>query len=293
MPDLDRALELLDAGRRAEQFGALDVAIESFSEASQCDDPATCAEALARLADAHRSRADWSAALAAARRAQQIARSARLDALLAHAMIAEGNVLMVRGDFSDARRIFDQVLSLTADPYMRGLALQNIGTVLAEQGQLGAAERSFTESCGCFQRAGYRRGEAISLNNCGRVALDRGDYELASDLLRHALAVAREVEHAELVALATLNLAEAKMHRGEPHEAERFASEALGFFSSSGNRWREVECLRLLGAISEQAGDLENATRCYNRGLGLAQDLDAAVEVHTLKDCLARLTRTR
>src|SRR5256885_11003866 len=117
---------------------------------------------------------------------------------------------MCRGDFSEGMTLFQRVLDSSADPKMRGLALQNIGSSLAQQGQLGAAERAFSESYGFFQRAGYRRGEATALNNCGRAALDRGDVPLAETVLEQAVEVARAVDHGELIALATLNLAETK-----------------------------------------------------------------------------------
>jgi tetratricopeptide (TPR) repeat protein len=293
VPERARAADLLNEGQHAEQLGALERAISAFTAASLCDEPEIAAEAFTRLADAHRSRAEWEEATTAAQRGQQAARAAGAELLLAHAMIAEGNVLICKGAFNEAKELFDRVLVLTSDAQMRGLALQNIGSILAQQGQLGAAERVFAESYGCFQRAGYRRGEAIALNNYGRAALDRDNLSLAEDLLTQALGTAREVEHAELIALATLNLAEAKARRGQYHDAEDLASQALGFFASCGNRWREIECLRLIGAINEQSGDRVNAGRCYARGLQIAQAVGASAEERALHDCLCRLQQRR
>jgi tetratricopeptide (TPR) repeat protein len=280
----------LEEGIRAEMQGDLDRAVGLFGAASSSRDPATEAEAQTRLADVRRSRGEWEPALVAARRGREIARGAGLDALMLHAMIAEANVLLCRGDFSEARRLFDQVLTLTGDARMRGLALQNLGSIMAQQGELGAAERYFAESYGQFQRAGYRRGEATALINYGRVTLDRGDAKLAQDLLCQAIDAAREVEHAELTALATFNLAEARLRLGDTNQAEDLASEALGVFSGCGNRWRQIECLRLIGAIHEQRGDAENATRCFERGLSLAQEMGASVEIRALNNCLCRVT---
>ena len=280
----------LEEGVRAEMHGDLDRAVALFGAAATSRDPATGAEALTRLADVRRSRGEWDTALAAARRGREIAHSAGLDALMLHAIIAEANVLLCRGDFVEARTLFDRVLTLSEDPRMRGLALQNLGSIMAQQGELGAAERYFAESYGQFQRAGYRRGEATALINYGRVTLDRGNPKLAEDLLCQALNAAREVEHAELTALATFNLAETRMRLGDTSQAEDLASEALGVFSGCGNRWRQVECLRLIGAIHEQRGDAENAMRCFQRGLSLAQEIGATVEIRCLNDCLGRMT---
>jgi len=283
--------ELLGEGVKLEGLGDLEGAIALFSAASHATDPATGAEALTRLADARRSRAEWDAALAAARHAQAVARDAGLEPLELHAMIAEANVLTCRGEFSEAQGMFERVLDRTNDPRMRGLALQNIGSILAQRGDLGAAERCFAESYGQFQSAGYQRGEATALLNYGRVTFDRGDAALAEDLLCQAVTVAREVGHGELIALATQNLAEVRAKLGDIDGAEDLASEALGFFAQCGNRWREIECLRLVGSINEQRGDLENAALCYERGIGFAKELGATFEERSLSDCLAKLRK--
>ena len=290
VPDRDAAA-LLREGVRFEGVGDLKAAIGMFTAASHATDPATAAEALTRLADARRSCSDWDGAVAAAHRAQEIARRSSLEPQELHAMIAEANILLCRGAFPEARGIFEQVLSRASDQRMRGLALQNIGSIFAQQGELGAAERCFSESYGHFQRAGYQRGEATALLNYGRVTFDRGDCTLAEDLLCQAVTVAREVGHGELIALATQNLAEVRAKLGDMDRAEDLASEALGFFAGCGNRWREIECLRLVGTLNEQRGDLENAALCYERGIRLAREVGATFEERSLGDCLSALRR--
>jgi tetratricopeptide (TPR) repeat protein len=247
------------------------------------------AEALTHQSRIYRCRSEWRPAIEAARRAQELAAAAGLERLRAEAVIAEANVLICRGDFQPALTLFRQVLDANQDPRVRGIALQNIGSILAQQGSLGAAERTFAESFGYFRRAGYQLGEATALNNQGRVALDRGDAELAERIFEQAILVARALGHTELVALATLNYAEALVARGEFGRAEETASTALGYFAAAGNRWREIECLRIIGGINEQLGCVGDATRCYERALALANEIEAHQDVDVLKDCLMRL----
>jgi tetratricopeptide (TPR) repeat protein len=291
MPD---AAKLLEDGRHFECAGVLDRALDSFARAAErAADPAVAAEALTHQSRIHRCRSEWEPALETARRAQELARAAHLDAAIAEAAIAEANVLICRGDYQPALRLFDQVLATSGDPRVRGIALQNIGSILAQQGNLGAAERAFSESFGCFRRAGYLLGEATALNNQGRVALDRGNAALAQQVLEQAVVAARAVGYTELVALATLNIAEALVARGEFARAEECASTALGYFAATGNRWREVECLRIVGAINERVGGVADAVRCYERALSLAGELGAQQDVHVLRDCLSRLHASR
>jgi tetratricopeptide (TPR) repeat protein len=287
MPD---ATKMLEDGRHFECAGVLDRALESYARAAErAADPALVAEALTHQSRIHRCRSDWGPALDTARRAQELARAAKLDAVFAEAAIAEANVLICRGEFEPALRLFEQVLATSEEPRVRGIALQNIGSIHAQQGNLGAAERSFAESFGCFRRAGYLLGEATALNNQGRVALDRGNALLAEQVLEQAIVAARAVGYTELIALATLNVAEALVARGELARAEESASTALGYFASSGNRWREVECLRIIGAINERLGTVTDAVRCYERALRLAGELGAQHDVCVLRDCLTRL----
>ena len=172
--------EFLEEGKRYEGHGVLDRALECFESAAEAaTDAGALTEALTSQSRVYRFRSEWDLALDAARRGQEAARGAQLAGPLTEAMIAEGNVLMCRGDFPDALRIFRAVLDTTTDARVRGIALQNIGSTLWQQGQLGAAERALSESFGWFHQAEYALGEAIALNNHGRITLERGDAELA------------------------------------------------------------------------------------------------------------------
>jgi tetratricopeptide (TPR) repeat protein len=293
--DMPNAADLLEEGRTFEHHGVLDRALESYARAAECSaDRALTIVALTHHSRVHCCRSEWEPAIESARHAQELASAAKLHALHTEAVIAEANVLLCRGDFPPALSLFRQVLEASEDPRVRGVALQNIGNILAQQGNLGSAERAFAESFGCFRRAGYRLGEAMALNNQGRVALDRGNAALALQVLEQALVLARAVGYSDLVALATLNCAEALVARGELARAEETASTALGYFVTSGNRWRQIECLRTIGGINEQLGGVADAVRCYERALCLAQEIDAHQEVPLLRDCLTRLHgRTR
>jgi tetratricopeptide (TPR) repeat protein len=285
--------ELIDEGIAAERLGLIDRAESCYSLAAQSEDPCVQARAFTKLAGVHRSRADWDLALEWARRAQEVARASGERSIENEAIVAEANVLMCRGDFAAATFVFESLLVSELEPRLRGVVLQNLGSILAQKGQLGSAERAFAESYGYFRQAGYRRGEAIALNNYGRVALDRKNIPLAERSLEDALSLAREVEDSDLVALATLNLAEALTQRREDKRARDLASAAFGHFRSSGNRWRQVECLRLLGALHEREQCTDDAERCFERGLKLAEEIDAKSEIALLREALARVRASR
>lgn len=287
---MTEGVRLLAEGARAEKLGVLDRALEAYEQAaSSSTSPDIVAEALTRQADVFRLQCDWDRALAAARRAQQVAGDADLAVRRAHALNAEASVHLARGDLDGAVPLLEEMVQVSDDIRLRGIGLQNLGSVYAQRGDLDAAERMFAESFACFRDCGYERGQAIALNNQGRVALDRGDATHAKSVLEQALTSARHVEDEELIALATTNLSEATLAAGDYPRAHDLVCSALGHFRESGNRWREVECLRLLGTINERRGYRDEAQRCYERGLELAMEIDARLEVANIGRALERL----
>ncbi|MDB4907798.1 MAG: Tetratricopeptide 2 repeat-containing protein [Gemmatimonadetes bacterium] len=276
--------ELLQEGMRAERLGVLDRALELFGQvARDARDPDLASDALSRLANVHRLRCDWTEALTAAHAAQRIAREAGLPMREHEAMNAEAGVHMERGDLSAAMPIFARVVEESRDDRLRGLGQQNIGSLHAREGRLDEAERAFASSVVSFERAGYQRGLAIALNNQGRAALDRGQAAEAERLLGRAVRAARQVHDEELASQAMVNLAAAVLERGDVQVAEDFVATALGHFRESGNQWREIECLRLLGRIGSLTGGGVRSNGCYARALHLAARIGATDEVAAIE----------
>lgn len=292
--EMTEVTELLADGVRAERAGALDRALEAYvAVASSAADPDLQAQALARQADVHRTRCDWELALAAARTAQEVARSAQLSERVAEAVIAECNVLISQGDFASAMPKMDEVARSNTNPRLRAIALQNIGSMHAQSGAQGQAELAFRASLAVLQETGYARGEAIALNNLGRLALDSNDAEAALPLLERAFQLARDVDDSELAALAGLNLAWALCIDRNVDRAQDLAMAALGYFSDCENRWREIECLRLIGDLNLRAEDLINAARCYNLALKISEQIGSEREIRASEDRIAALNEHR
>lgn len=281
MPD---SRQQLDDGLRRERAGLLDAALERYRRvASETNEPAVVAEALRHQADALRQRCDWDGALEAARISGEVAARAGLVELLAEALNAEAAVHASRGEHEAASALLHRVLGLTEEARLRGMALGNLGSIAAHRGDLDEAQRAFQRSAECFRAAGYRRGEAYQLNNVGRVTLDRGDIAAAAEILHQAVGLSRTVEDGDLLALTMLNLGEALMREGSLAKAEEMASSALGFFATSGNTWRRIEALKLLGDIHVRREDLATGIACYRQGLSLAREIGARPEIELLE----------
>lgn len=288
---MPEARDLLDTGERYAATGVLHKALESYRAAAAAAValPAVLAEALRREADVHRTRCAWDEALEAARRSAAVARVAGLVDLEAEAVNAEAAVLQSQGELGTAAELYTRMLNLSTNDRILGIAQQNLGVIAAQQGDRLAAEKRFLESYQHFLAAGYKRGEAIALNNYGRCLLDQDQHEQADPILRRALRLAVELGDLDLVALARLNSAEVVMHGGELSRAEELASAALGYFGLTENRWRRVECLRLLGDIALRRDRVDYARSFYEAGLRTAETIAAKLEAEQLRERLAVL----
>ena len=287
MPDPHHHLE---EGRRSQQLGMLERALECYRRAAEeAEEPALASEAWRRMSSIHRSRCRWEDALEAAHRSRSIARRVRDVNGESEALNAEAAVFMSRGEFRVAQPLLEDAVELATSDRTLGISLQNLGYVAARTGELDAAERYLQAAAAHFRQTGYRWGEACVLTSFAAVALDQKRYELARNLSERAETTAREIEDLNLLALAIKNRAEALAGLGELAAAHDLASEALGYFGASGDVFRQVESFKLLGDICSQQGDTVAARACFETGLELARRVEVRLESRELGERLGAL----
>jgi tetratricopeptide (TPR) repeat protein len=285
------AQQLIDVGLRHEKNGELDAALEHYWRAeAEARDPILVSEAIRRQSVVYRRRSDWDVSIKLARKAGEVASAAGLIDQFAQTLNTEAATLLMRGDQAAARTLFDKVAQGTsADPRVRAIAMQNLGTIAAQLGEWDRSRDCFRESVQCFQRAEDAWGEAVALNNYGRAAFDHGNLVMAEELLEQAVAAAQRVEDRDSAALAMLNRAEALAGLQQLPRATALANAALEFFSSTRNAFRHSEALRILGDIDLKRGDPGSARQRYTEALALASAADAPVEMKVVRGRLASL----
>jgi tetratricopeptide (TPR) repeat protein len=278
----------LDAAVIHERQGEVDDALAHYrmAEALAGADAWLLSEVLRRQAYLHHARSEWEVSLDLARRAAVTAESASLNDQRAEALIAIAWVHVARGAHAEAVTELEQVSSLTQDDRITGLAIHNLGAIAAERGDWERSRQHFMESVRRFQAAGYQRGVAFAHNNFGRAALDHGNHALAADLLQQAVSSAKKAADPDLLALATMNVAEALGGTGDLVRAETMARAALAHFTSAGNGWRRVECERLLGDLEQLASHEEAAREWWSGALETARAIGAQLEVAKLEERL-------
>lgn len=280
--------EELDAAVIHERQGETDDALTHYraAEALAGTDAWLMSEVLRRQAYLFHARSEWEESLALAKRAATTAADAQLNDQHAEALIAVAWVHVARGAYEQAIPELEVVPTLTQDHRITGLALHNLGAIAAERGNWELARSHFMESVKRFQAAGYQRGVAFAHNNYGRAALDHGNFVLAADLLQQAVSSAKKASDPDLLALATMNVAEALAGIGEMARAEAMARGALAHFASAGNGWRRVECERLLGDLAMRNANETAARSWWESALETARAIGAQLEVVKLEERL-------
>lgn len=282
--------EQLETGVVFERAGNIRRALEYYQAAAEnTTDPALKARALRHQSDVYRIRCDWTAALEAARESASTAKFAGLEELFAEARNTEAAVHYRRGDFEAAVPLFEEVLSITRDDRIRGLALQNLGSMAAMRKDFDSARTWILESIECFRRAGYLRGEVIALNNCAAIYNDMGDFSRAQALSEQAIVAAKRLQDFEALAHASLNSARALVGLDRIAAAEELISTALGYFTIEENDHGRVACLRILGDLNHRQDHPQLAIRCFDHALRIASRIGASSEVAELEARLVEL----
>ena len=282
--------ELIEVGLRHEKAGELDAALDHYRRAEgSANDPLTVSEAIRRQSVVQRRRCDWDLAIQLARRAGEVAAAAHLHDQFAQTVNTEAAVLLIRGETAEAAKLFERVIESSTNAKVRAIALQNLGTIAAQNGKWDVARERFRESVQAFQRAEDAWGEAVALNNYGRSALDHGNLRMAEELLEQAVAAARRVEDYDSAHLSMLNLAEALAALKQLPRAVELTTTALEFFTTARNSLRRSESLRILGDLDVLRGDPAGARQHYAESLALASAADARVEMELVMARIAAL----
>lgn len=278
------ARDLIAKGREWQHEGRLAEAIQAFGEAAQrASTTLEVVEALRAQANAFRDLCIWDEALKAAREAKRLAIEAGLAVAAAEATNEEGAVHLARGELESAKACYYEMMELTNDDRIHGLALQNLGTLAGIQERYDEAGEAFARSAERFERAGYTRGRLISLINSARAILKRGMASYALEILRRAEPLALQFGERRLIAQVWLNMADVLIAIGQYAEAERYAIRARGYFFADGNRYYAAETLRALGDALYGMNDVVNALACYQQAKELAEEIGASYEAAMLK----------
>lgn len=285
----DELTALLEDGIRYDRGGVVTRARASFVEVTERwrENPAAAAEAWWRLGNLQRLQSQWDDALESARAAATLARDNELRDIEADALNIEGAVWWTRGEYAKARGLYQRMLELAQSPTTRAKALQNLGSLAAEERDYETAECLFAESRETYRLTNDARGEAFSLINIGRMQAERGDPALACETLEAAVIQARQTGDIELHATSLLNLGIAIGDLDRFAEAEERITTAYGQFTIADIPVKRVRCLLQLATFARRRGEPAAAQLCLDHARKVAVRADLPIELRLIDEQLA------
>jgi len=168
---------------------------------------------------------DHLSSLANAMRAQVLARSADDKALLARALLMEGQARWRLGETQAALPLDEQALAIFTELNSRNdmaSSMNLLGGVHYTSGRFDQAEEYWENALKIFQELGNRQMGMNLSSNLGVIAEARGDYETAFQRYDSALTISREIGYrdGEILYLANRGSAQVALKKFEAAEID-------------------------------------------------------------------------
>jgi tetratricopeptide (TPR) repeat protein len=185
-------------------------------------------------------------------------------------------VRMNRGEYKEARLIWEQALSYykkVGSEDDAGITLGNLGALADTEGDYAEARRLYEESLKIDKKPGNQKRVAIKLNNLGGLAHKHGDYMEARRLYEESLDLKKKLSDQGGIATSLHNLGVVAYAQGDYVEARRLYDESLGIDKRLGNRSSIPGTLRSLGELSHTQEDYAESRHFYEESLEMSKNL--------------------
>jgi tetratricopeptide (TPR) repeat protein/transcriptional regulator with XRE-family HTH domain len=158
------------------------------------------------------------------------------------------------------------------DPLGQAIALNDLGRVRLLTDDFTAAGRDLAEAVDIFQGVGNKLGQANALNNLGDMRRLIGDYPAAARDLEQALGIYRDIGDRLGQANVLTNLGIMRRLTGDYPAAAGNLAEALGFYRDLGDHPGQTMALNNLGLTRRAMGDFPAAARDLAEALSISRD---------------------
>jgi predicted ATPase/class 3 adenylate cyclase len=203
------------------------------------------------------------------------------------ALVALGNLLLLRGDLAEAVARFAEGRRLATeamDDVVLARALAGEGYLAFRRSRLGEAQAMWEEALEKAERAGDERVAAGILRSLAIAAGSSGLQDRAGDLLRRAIALARRTGDDQQLRLLLGSAAEMHLWLGDYQAAENSYGDALALASAIGDLSARPLLLAELGWVALLQGAVVTAERLSIEAAELAEDLgNRRARAHALR----------
>ncbi len=187
-----------------------------------------------------------------------------------------GVLLQERGDYGAALQHYQQALKIKeklGDRAGVAKSLHQIGRIHQQRGEYGAALQHYEQALKIAEEIGDRAGVAISLHQIGMIHQARGDYSAALKHYQQSLKIAEEIGDRAGVASSLHQIGMIHHDRGEYAAALQHYEQALKIAEEIGHRAGVAKSLHQIGMIHQARGDYSAALKHYQQALKIAEEL--------------------
>ncbi|MBU1660364.1 MAG: tetratricopeptide repeat protein [Chloroflexi bacterium] len=192
----------------------------------------------------------------------------------ARAMQALGLVEREQGNLDEAQALFEKARALyTASdtPHGAAEALVGLGKVYADRGQHDIARQQFEEAMAVFISLEDRQREAACLRDIGMTHWREGANAAASQVFDKSLSICQEIGDREGEAGSLNGLGLVLITQGAHDETRRYWEESVAIFRELGLEKRVAFGLHNLGILHMSQGYCSDAQQCLEESLTINQ----------------------
>jgi tetratricopeptide (TPR) repeat protein len=191
----------------------------------------------------------------------------------------------LHADLSEGRQALEAALAAAPEAPLvsRAKALNGLGVLAAEDGDIEAAEQAFEESLEVARRLDDDARRMAVLTNLGNIAFFRQDFDRARDLYDEGGRLAVKLGSTFNAATAAHDLGLIELALGNVDAAIARCEEALALARVGGTPQLVAACLRSLAAAIVIRGDLGRAQELVEESLAIVRRLN---EPRAVAECL-------
>lgn len=207
--------------------------------------------------------------------------------LRGRALVALGNLLLLRGDLVEAEECFTEAHGLATevnDDVVLARALAGDGYLAFRRSRLADSQTLWERALERADRAGDERVAAGILRSLAIAAGSSGRQDRAGQLLDRGIALARRAGDDQQLRLLLGSAAEMNLWLGDYRAAEGAYGDALDIATAIGDLSARPLLLAELGWVALLRGEIVTAERLASEGAELAEDLgNRRVWAHALR----------
>ena len=200
----------------------------------------------------------------------------------AHALIAQAEIQQQLGKRDEAKKLLEIASGLLGNDQELAIEIQNRLLSITQDDE----ERG-RQLLANSRKIGFRRGQALALDNLAEMVYPTGNRQLFRDYYLQSLPIWRELQERRKEAFALYSLGVASADLAEITQANEYYQRALQLWQSMGDKSGEAATLASMGHQQNLLGQKQQAMEFYEQALQAASASDDKGRLYSINNGIA------